>query len=533
MIGSRESGNAIGIAWMCQQNGNVLDAAYFGIPDSHDQIQGRFFIDVLGTADRGKAIRLLESLQQQTPCFGWEISMTICGDTLVYQFAGCTVGDRLMVIASPTSSGISQINQLLRDSWPDAFACLDAGWRNNLAQLNDDLQRDREAFDEISRLNNELVTLHRKLVRSEQRYRVLTEHAGDVIAKCNLQGKYLFVSPSSERILGYPPEQMQGCLIYEFIDQRDVDIVQAAFRELLNDTPQTTLAYRVRHRHGRVVWLESVVQTIPNSAHGTVNEIILVSRDVTERITLQRALFDQQRSETESIQRELSQAKDELVRSTRLATLGQITAQIAHDLRNPLGSIRNAAYFLHGELQNAAPDLKEFVEIIREETETCTTFISNLLEATQPRAPSPTRVDLLPLVKAAFKRLRAPDAVELKLLCRYASFYIDFDLIQFRQMLDNLLSNALEAVRDEGRIEVKITRGKETDLLRVRDTGPGVRPEHQSKVFEVLFTTKIQGTGLGLSICRQIVEKHGGTIILEGPASKGASFLVDLPRNIR
>lgn len=533
MIGSREPATAIGVAWICRHDGQLLDAAYFGIPDCSDQIKGRLFVDVLGTADRGKAGRLLESLQHQTPCFVWEISMTICGDTSVYQFAGCKVGDQLMVIASPTRSGINQINQLLRDTWPEAFSCLDAGWRDNLGQLNDDLQRDREAFDEISRLNNELVTLHRKLVGSEQRYRVLTEHAGDVIAKCTLQGKYLFVSPSCERILGYPPEQMLGCLVYEFIDPCDVDNVQSAFREMLNGTPQTTLAYRVRHRHGRVVWLESVVQSIPNAAHETVNEIIVVSRDVTERITLQQALLDQQRSETESIQRELAQAKDELIRSTRLATLGQITAQIAHDLRNPLGSIRNAAYVMHDELQNVGPDLREFVEIIREETETCTAIISNLLEATQPREPSPTQVDLLLLVKSAFKRLHAPDAVELKLLCRHESFYIDFDFVQCRQMVDNLLSNALEAIRDEGCIEVEITREKEADLLRVRDTGPGVRPEHQSKVFEVLFTTKSQGTGLGLSICRQIVEKHGGTIELEQCESAGASFLVGLPRNIR
>ena len=77
------------------------------------------------------------------------------------------MGERLLVVASPTRAGINQVNQQIGDTWPEAFAQLNAAWRNNVDQLSDDLQRDCEAFDEISRLNNELVTLHRNLARSE------------------------------------------------------------------------------------------------------------------------------------------------------------------------------------------------------------------------------------------------------------------------------------------------------------------------------------------------------------------------------
>lgn len=106
------------------------------------------------------------------------------------------------------------------------------------------------------------------------------------------------------------------------------------------------------------------------------------------------------------------------------------------------------------------------------------------------------------------------------------------DRVQCRQVLINLIANAIQAINGKGKICVEIRQEEGYDLIAVQDDGPGVDVEHRHRLFEPLFSTKALGTGLGLSICREIIERHGGTIDLQQSDSTGSMFCVKLPRKM-
>ena len=226
--------------------------------------------------------------------------------------------------------------------------------------------------------------------------------------------------------------------------------------------------------------------------------------------------------------------KAELVRSARLATLGKISAQIAHDLRNPLGSVRNAAFYLKRLVADldgdSADELDDFLNVIEDEVDNCTAIIRDLLETANPKQAVLASVDLGQLVRAEFARLELPSGVQCQFQSTPDPYVVRVDPHQWRQVVDNLLANSLHAVGDRGAIEFRAVRSDQFDEITIRDSGSGVSMEDRESIFDLLFTTKAKGNGLGLAICRQIVEGHGGTIELAAPQEGGATFVIRLPR---
>lgn len=240
-----------------------------------------------------------------------------------------------------------------------------------------------------------------------------------------------------------------------------------------------------------------------------------------------QALLDQKQREKEQVEAELSRLRDELVHKTRLATIGQVSASIAHELRNPLGAVRNAAFFLKRRAGNTDEKLVQYLTIIEQEVASSDRIISNLMEMTRSTVPGKQQVNLgevLELVesKGAGARIRYNLKPE--------PFYIHADPDQIRQVLANLHINATQSMQPGGEIHVDAHHGDDYDVIVFRDEGEGVPVDHRGRLFEPLFTTKAKGTGLGLTICRQIVERHGGGIELLDDGTGGAAFRIRLPR---
>jgi PAS domain S-box-containing protein len=356
----------------------------------------------------------------------------------------------------------------------------------------------------------------------------------------NLITDEVFYSPEWKSQLGYADDELPNNFEtwHSRLHPDDREQTLAGTQEFLAKR-QTHYSgeFRLKHRDGSWRWILALAELQLNATGepmrmmGCHVDLTDLRQAETDREAVQRELADRLRREREIVQSELDKTREELVLATRLSTLGKIAAQIAHDLRNPLSAIRNAAFYLKGELQDAAPDVREFVGLIDNEVATCDTIIRNLMEAVRPREPDRRPVNVAQVVQSAFQRLHAPDGVELKLHASSDPFYIDFDPVQCRQLMDNLLSNALHAVKGAGRIEVSLECDDEEAVIRIHDSGPGVPTEARDFVFDLLFTTKATGTGLGLVICRQIVEKHGGTISLEVQGTGGASFLIRVPQH--
>lgn len=226
---------------------------------------------------------------------------------------------------------------------------------------------------------------------------------------------------------------------------------------------------------------------------------------------------------------ELEAAHEELLRKERLATLGQLAGSIAHELRNPLGAVRNAAYFLKLEMKEVTPLMQKHLSIIEEEVISSDRIIQELLEMSRGREPQRERLDLAQLMETARNRFRIPEGITCALELEEPGFDVMADRDQMVQVLGNLLVNAAQAMAGRGGIRIAARTSGDYDEILVCDSGPGVRDEDRERIFEPLFTTKVKGTGLGLPICREIVGRHGGMLDLV-PSDGGAAFRIRLPR---
>ena len=241
-------------------------------------------------------------------------------------------------------------------------------------------------------------------------------------------------------------------------------------------------------------------------------------------------LAEQQRREKEHVETELEKVRGELVRTTRLAAIGQISASIAHDLRNPLGAASNAVYYLrHGSTKDASKTA-EYLGIIDQEIGVANRIIGKLLDMARGRELGKKAVDLGRAVKAVFDAAHGTEQMRCRMALCPDPFLVQADPDQLRLVIGNLLSNTVQATRGQGEFIVEASRGPEGDTILFRDTGPGIAPEIRQSVFEPLVTSRRHRTGLGLTICREIVWRHGGTIETIDHEEGGAAFEIWLPR---
>jgi signal transduction histidine kinase len=267
--------------------------------------------------------------------------------------------------------------------------------------------------------------------------------------------------------------------------------------------------------------------------HANITRNARITLLVAERTAQLReasdALRAQQQRERALVEAELEKVRRQLVNQTRLATLGQVAGMIAHELRNPLGAVRNAVYYLQRHVVKDNAELAEFLRIIDTEVHTSDQIISNLLEMTRAKQPTFETVNVADIVEEIWQHLPHRDNVHCRCVVHPEPFLCHADAAQLRQVLTNLLANAIQALKGTGEIIIHGQRDETWDIITVQDDGPGVPPDVRDRLFEPLFSTKTQGTGLGLTICRQILEKHRGTLTLvESP--RGAAFCITLPR---
>lgn len=226
--------------------------------------------------------------------------------------------------------------------------------------------------------------------------------------------------------------------------------------------------------------------------------------------------------------------QENLRRSERLATMGQMAATVAHEIRNPLGIIKSTAYVLRQRYENAAkPD--ELFEFIPSEVRRLNHLVNDFLSLARDKQLSLAENDLVKTTEKALAMVRSDEqanGITWDFVNTAPAMIVRHDEEAITQVLLNLLLNAIQALEGKGRLQVllqeKIDKGRKFAHIVVKDDGPGL-PEAAEKIFEPFFTTKTKGSGLGLAVCKQLVEKHGGRIIAESEKGKGTAMHVWLP----
>jgi signal transduction histidine kinase len=227
----------------------------------------------------------------------------------------------------------------------------------------------------------------------------------------------------------------------------------------------------------------------------------------------------------------LEAAHDELMRKEKLATVGQLTAGIAHEIRNPLLIIKGSAEML----QKRVTKHGELIRDIREEADRVNRIVTELLEYARPLSPVTQEINLGLLFDQAWtrmERLACGDGKEIGLDKQIsATSFIEADPTLLEQALVNLLMNARQAISRRGEIGVKDIATHDGFLqLQITDNGSGIAPEDLPKVFSPFFTKRKGGIGLGLSMAQKTIEAHGGKITMESVAGKGTKVTLRLPQ---
>lgn len=321
-------------------------------------------------------------------------------------------------------------------------------------------------------------------------------------------GSVATANPAAERMMGMPEADMVPRRIgILFKDDGGIDasltrILEGRVPRLATDTRAITLDGTVLHAQVSMSRMRDV--------DGRVLGAVVTFDDVSEV----KALTDQ------------------LIRADRLAAMGELTAGVAHEVRNPLGIIR-ASVQLVEDARGDATRTAEATGIIKQEIDRLDRVIKALLDFGRPSAPTlrPTNVeDVVTDVVLFTRRFAGQARVEIETEYAAGLPLVSADADQLKQVMVNLVSNAVQAMESTGgNIKVRVWDDDGFVFLSIHDTGPGIPPEDLQRVFDPFYSTRDDGTGLGLTIVHRIIDQHGGRIEIESECGVGTTFTVALP----
>jgi signal transduction histidine kinase len=263
----------------------------------------------------------------------------------------------------------------------------------------------------------------------------------------------------------------------------------------------------------------------PDAAAARLPLLVKLAGPFAAAVETQRLFDDLRRSYAE-----LERAQRKLVQRERLAAIGELSAVIAHEVRNPLAVVFNSLGSLQRILRPQG-DVRLLLDVIQEEADRLNRTVGDLLDFARPSEPSPRPEPLERLVEEALGAAVAqpPEGLAVRREHDPALPAVPVDGRQLRQALVNLLVNAVQAMPRGGTLSVRTARDGAHVRLEVCDTGPGVPEGMRQRVFEPFYSTKATGTGLGLAVVRRIAESHGGSAeVLDAPGG-GARFVLRLP----
>jgi signal transduction histidine kinase len=279
-------------------------------------------------------------------------------------------------------------------------------------------------------------------------------------------------------------------------------------------------------------WLDILVDPILDETGALIGGVQIVS-DVTERKRAEEKLKEYSEKLEQMVEertRELRDVHEQLIRHEKLVVLGQLAGGVSHELRNPLGAIKNASYFLNMALEQNDPEIRETLGILEKEVATSERIINSMLDFARPRPPILQKVALNGLLLDIITQCTIPINIEVVTRFDENLPVIMGDSVQLERVFSNIIQNAIQAMPDGGKLKVE-SNISEHDIISISitDNGVGISDENVRKLFEPLFTTKAKGIGLGLAIVKNLVERHGGVIEVNSVVGKGSTFTVKLP----
>jgi len=324
-------------------------------------------------------------------------------------------------------------------------------------------------------------------------------HEGMLVT--SLDGTIVEVAPAAEHILGTPSNTLKGQPIQKFCVAPETywEIGRQAVRD--GRVGNRSLLMFAGSGKRKLVNL-----SIQVSGTGEDRQLVHVFQDCADLQTLEKRLLQ----------------------SERLATVGKFASQIAHEIRNPLNSISLNVELLEDEVVSN-PEARGLIRSVLKELDRLNDIVSEYLQFSRFPKPHLKRGRVEGVVRELAESFKAPARISFRVQLAHTTPEVWLDEGLLRQVLDNLVRNAVEAIPGNGAVDIETDVVDHYVVIRVKDTGVGISAEAQSKLFEPFFTTKAQGTGLGLATSQQIVFEHNGHLLVESQPGQGSVFSVLLP----
>ncbi|EAT16099.1 sensor histidine kinase [Desulfuromonas acetoxidans] len=274
-------------------------------------------------------------------------------------------------------------------------------------------------------------------------------------------------------------------------------------------------------------YLEIMMYNVIGALTGTLMAKEHAQRLRAEETAVQlQESYDQLRQQADLI----LEIEEQLRQADRLTTLGELSAGLAHEIRNPLGSIRGTAEILQGAF-STEDRYHEFTTILINEVDRLNQVLENYLRYARPDSMEKQQFSLAPILDdvvqlTAVKARKNRVAVDVDVDVANS---VAGDASQYKQAFLNLILNALQAMGEGGCLSILATTDENRAVVRFCDTGPGLTEEQRQKIFKPFYTTRSKGTGLGLAITERIVHNHGGSIMVESLPKQGCCFELRLP----
>lgn len=391
----------------------------------------------------------------------------------------------------------------------------------------------------------ELKQANQALEYSQVRFRAMFESMIDSVIVADTQRRILLVNRATLGQFGYREDELIGkqtVVLYA-----DVADFQKTGKERYNENAAPSeKAYEVRYRRkdGSVFWGETLGSTI-ESEEGSLFGFVGVIRDVSRRKYNEQELQDYRERLEELVEdrtRELVATQNELVRKERLATLGQLTATVSHELRNPLAAMRPSLYIVQRSSDTSSEKVQQALSRLDRNINRCDHIIDELLDFTRITALEMKEIVLDDWIRQLILELDIPTGIEVIDDLNLGKSRVAIDAHRLRRAMINVIENGFHAMQEEGGRIVKkgiaeltvFTRERNGNIeLGVRDTGSGIADDVLPHIFEPLYSTKGFGVGLGMPTVKQIIEQHGGNVDIETAESVGTTVRFILPHRDR
>lgn len=412
--------------------------------------------------------------------------------------------------------------------------------KSELRSMNEEL---RASYEELQSTNEELQSSREEIQASNEELRTVNDELADRNSEVNLlyadlnnfvnstriplvmvDGNLRIrrITPMIERVVNILPSDI-GRPIGDLKMNLDVPNLETLMREAINGLRPV----RVDIRSSRGIWYSMRIEpyrTFDNRIDGAVIAFIDINDLLTERTEQNAHLADLERKAKESSE-EVLKGRDRLQEAEKGEVIGKLTAMLAHDLKNPLNLISQASDILRTNPEKA----DRMLHLIKESAELSLNMIEELRVVTREINLSVSDTNISILIQKLVDETTVPKKIKVQLDVEH-DLHLNVDNSLIRRVLDNLVSNAIEAMPEGGILSIKAKRVDDSVTIEVEDTGVGIPAEVIPRIFDSFYTTKTHGLGLGLAFSRRVVEAHGGTIAFKTISGMGTIFTITLPR---